>query len=60
MTDSSSSKGDAEDHITSLAAELLKTHQALEIEKKKEGGASYNKSELDKAIDKLKIIHRTM
>ena len=38
MTDSSSSEGDAEDHITSLAAELLQTHQALEIEKKKEGG----------------------
>jgi len=38
MTDSSSSKGDAEEHITNLAAELLQTHQALEIEKKKEAG----------------------
>ena len=34
MTDSSSN----EEHITSLAAELLQTHQALEIEKNKEGG----------------------
>jgi len=29
-------------------------------DKKREGGATYNKTELDKAIDKLKIIHRTM
>jgi len=34
MTDSLSN----EEHITSLAAELLQTHQALEIEKNKEGG----------------------
>ena len=38
MTDSSSNKEDSEEHITSLAAELLQTHQALEIEKKKEAG----------------------
>ena len=33
-----------------------------EIDKKdkQEGGASYNKSELDKAIDKLKIVHRNL
>jgi hypothetical protein len=39
MTDSSSSEEESvEEHITSLAAELLQTHQALEIEKNKEGG----------------------
>ena len=40
MTDSSSSEEESvEEHITSLAAELLQTHQALEIEKNKENGA---------------------
>ena len=38
MRESSSNKEDTEEHITSLAAELLQTHQALEIEKKKEAG----------------------
>ena len=27
---------------------------------KQEGGTSYNKSELDKAIDKLKVVHRNL
>ena len=33
-----------------------------EIDKKdkKEEGSSYNKSELDKAIDKLKLVHRNL
>ena len=38
MTDSSSNEESVEEHITSLAAELLQTHQALEIEKNKEDG----------------------
>ena len=32
-----------------------------ELDKDKQGGgASYNKSELDKAIDKLKLVHRNL